>query len=284
MADIGIVGWGVVGQATGEGFKKAHSVLWHDPHKEGGVELPELIEKSELIFICVPTPMFSDYSGIDLSIVEEVIESVVREIGGARRNRVIIIKSTVEPGTAASLQKKYPDVDFASNPEFLTEAHPFEDFLKPDRTIIGAELSVAERIKTLYESVLPPESIYFLTDTTSAEMAKYMANTLLAAKIMLGNEYYRLSQALGIDYDHVRQMVQEDPRIGGHLNTPGPDGDFGFGGKCFPKDIVALLSLARNLKVDTPILEDTWKENLKVRKNRDWESINGAVSKKREVR
>ena len=67
-------------------------------------------------------------------------------------------------------------------------------------------------------------------------------------------------------------------------NTPGPDGDFGFGGKCFPKDIVALLSLARNLKVDTPILEDTWKENLKVRKNRDWESINGAVSKKREVR
>lgn len=71
MSNIGIIGWGVVGQATGEGFKNAHSVLWYDPYKEGGVELSELVEKSEFIFVCVPTPMFSDYSGIELSIVEE---------------------------------------------------------------------------------------------------------------------------------------------------------------------------------------------------------------------
>lgn len=133
----------------------------------------------------------------------------------------------------------------------------------------------------MYEAILQSEAVYFLTDPTSAEMAKYMSNTLLAAKIMLGNEYYRLAQALGIGYGHVRQMVQADPRMGGHLNAPGPDGNFGFGGKCFPKDIVALLSVARKLKVDTPILEDAWKENLKVRKNRDWENINGAVSHKR---
>lgn len=288
MASIGIIGWGVVGQATGRGFERAHSVLWHDPHKEGGVDLDTLVLKSEFLFVCVPTPMFSDYSGIDLSIVEEVVVQLVREIGAAfargsgepKESKVIVIKSTVVPGTTARLQKQYPELTLVCNPEFLTESKPFEDFLSPDRTILGGDLSASERVRALYGEILPENSVYFLTDSTSAELAKYMSNTILAAKVMLANEYYSLAEKLGVDYDLVRVMVEADPRIGSHIRVPGHDGDLGFGGKCLPKDLVALLSVGRDLGVKLPLLEQAWKENLKVRKNKDWETISGAVSKK----
>ncbi len=278
MANVGIIGWGVVGQATGQGFSKKHSILWHDPYKEGGIEVSELVSKSEFIFVCVPTPMYHDYSGIDLSIVDGVVEKVAEQVRDS--DRVVIIKSTVIPGTAKKIAEKHKGVRIVSNPEFLTESHPLEDFLNPNRTIIGGEDSDRDRVRELYTTILPQESLYFLTDTTSAEMAKYMSNVMLAAKTVVANEFYQLAQALGINYDDVRKMVEVDKRGGTHIKVPGPDGNFGFGGKCFPKDYLALLSLGRELGVDLVVLEKAWEKNLKLRRDRDWEKIAGAVSRK----
>lgn len=278
MAKVGIIGWGIVGQATGKGFAKKHKVFWSAKTQKSPWTLEDVISEGEFIFICVPTPIYSDYSGIDLSIVDSVVDQVTPKVSGT--SKVVIIKSTVIPGATAGYAKKYPNVKFAMVPEFLTEKTPEYDFLHPARTIIGAyEQKTAERLKKLHETILPKDAPYFLTDPTSAELAKYMSNTMLAAKVLLANEYYALSQKLGVDYDGVRKMVEADKRIGTHLKVPGPDGDFGFGGKCFPKDIVALLGLARKRGVDFSALEAIWKKNLKIRKNRDWEEIEGAVNR-----
>ncbi|MBI4033328.1 MAG: UDP-glucose/GDP-mannose dehydrogenase family protein, partial [Candidatus Blackburnbacteria bacterium] len=252
-------------------------VFWYSRSKKSPWTPSEVISSSEFLFVCVPTPIYSDYSGIDPSIVDSVVFDVASKVSGT--DKILIIKSTVIPGTTAGYAKKYPKVKFAMVPEFLTEKTPEYDFLHPARTIIGAfDKNVAERIKKLHQPVLPKDSPYFLTDPTSAELAKYMSNTMLAAKVLLANEYYALSQKLGVNYDSVRKMVEADKRVGTHLRVPGPDGDLGFGGKCFPKDIVALLGLGRALKVDLSALEAIWKKNLKIRKNRDWEEIPGAVS------
>lgn len=284
MAKVGVIGYGVVGQATGKGFSRVHDVLWHDPYKNppagevgGSTSVEDLVKHSEFLFVCVPTPMFSDYSGTDLSIVEKVVETFVPLLDNT--DKILIIKSTVIPGTTAKFAKKYPRVNFAFNPEFLTEAHPEQDFLHPDRTLIGAEDLVAVRIKALYEAIYPVDAKYFLSDSTTCELAKYVSNALLSAKIILANEVYHVARALKVDYDQVREMVQADLRIGGHLKVPGPDGDLGFGGKCFPKDIVGFLGLARSLDVDLSVFKEVWKKNLEVRKNQDWLEIPGAVTK-----
>lgn len=284
MANIGIIGWGVVGQATGKGFatNKKNKVIRYDKYRKGGNSLEQVIEKSKFIFVCVPTPMFHDHSGIDLSIVDEVVDIVAPKIKGTEK--LLIIKSTVLPGTTARYAEKYSRVHFVMNPEFLTEKRANWDFLHPDRTVIGAlDKKDAERLKYLYLTILPRASAFFLTDPTSAELAKYMSNIMLVGKIMLANEFYAMAVALGIDYDSVREMVEADPRIGSHIRVPGHDGDLGFGGKCLPKDMVAFLSLGKKLGVDLSVLETIWKKNLKLRKKHDWNEISGVVSKKSEA-
>lgn len=118
-------------------------------------------------------------------------------------------------------------------------------------------------------------------DTTSAEITKYMSNLILASKVLLANEFFGLSKAAGANYDAARRAVEADPRIGSHLRAPGPDGDFGFGGACFPKDMIGLLAYARGKKIDMSALEGIWKKNLKIRKNRDWEHMRSAFRPKK---
>jgi UDPglucose 6-dehydrogenase len=280
MTNIGIIGWGVVGQASGDGFAKdpQNTIRWFDKYKKDPFSLATVIKESEFIFVCVPTPMFSDDSGIDLSIVREVVKNIAPKIEGSEK--VLIIKSTVIPGTTASFAKKYPKVHFAMSPEFLTEANAFEDFLRPDRTVIGAfQQSVAARLSQLYQNLYGAGAKIFLTDPTTAEMVKYMSNTYLAAKVIFANEMYDLCQAMGIKYEEVKKMVVADKRIyDSHLDVTTLRG---FGGKCFPKDIVAILGLFKEKGVDASLLKTVWQKNLRIRKARDWEEIKGAVRKKK---
>jgi len=280
MAKIGIVGWGVVGQAVGEGFatKKENKVLWYRRTK-GPYSPEEVIKHSEFIFICVPTPMFSDYSGIDLSIVEKTVDFIAPKIKNT--DKILTIKSTVVPGTTAKFKKKYPKVNFAMNPEFLTEANAPKDFLNPDRTVIGVfSQQVSARLVGLYRDLYGPNSKIIITDPTTAEMVKYMSNACLASKVIFANEMYDLCTALGIKYEEVVDMVAADPRIGpSHLNVTTVRG---FGGKCFPKDVVALLGFAKKMKVDMSVLKEVWQKNLKIRKVKDWEEIKDAVNGKKE--
>lgn len=279
MNKVGIIGYGYVGSATGEGFatSKENKVFWFDKFKESPNTFDEVIKESEFIFICVPTPMFRDYSGQDVSIVEEVLEQIVPV--AAKTNKIVIVKSTALPGTTAKFAKKYPEVNFAMNPEFLTQAHAKEDFLNPARTVIGcSKKEIGERVAELYKTILPKTQKYFVVGLTEAEVIKYMSNLMLASKVLIANEFYMLSRHVGANYDEVYKAVQADPRIGSHLRVPN-EGDFGFGGACFPKDMLGILAFAKKEKVDMSALTAVWEKNLKIRKNKDWEHMDNAFGR-----
>jgi UDPglucose 6-dehydrogenase len=281
MNNIGVIGWGFVGQATGIGFgsNEKNKILWYDKFKQSQNTLDEVIKNSDFIFVCVPTPIFDDYSGMDMSIVESVIDEVAPKI--SRTDKVLILKSTSLPGTIKKMSKKYPEVNFVMNPEFLTQKNANRDFLNPARTVIGAESKdLAARVVAMYKTILSKNQPYIVTDPTSAEVIKYMSNLMLASKVLLANEFYEISQKVGANYLDVQKAVESDPRIGTHLGVPGPDGDMGFGGACFPKDMVGIIGLARSLKIDVSALEAIWKKNLKIRKHRDWEEMPQAFKKK----
>ncbi len=269
---IGIIGYGFVGQAVEYGFSN-HELHIYDKYKN--LEpLPEVVENSDYVFVCLPTPIKEDESGIDLGIMDESIREIAKLTKGT--DKIIIIKSTIVPGTTAVYIKKYPESLFCFNPEFLREASFLQDFVNTDRIVIGASNDqVSRRVSAMYQAVLPLAPI-FQTDPTSAEMVKYMANCFLATKVIFANEMYEICEKLGIKYEEVKRMVVADKRIlDGHLDitTLG-----GFGGKCFPKDLLALRAMAKKSGVDTKILDAVWAKNLKVRKVKDWEEIPFAVS------
>jgi len=269
---IGIIGYGFVGQAVEYGFSN-HEIHIYDKYKEFE-SLPEVVEKSDYIFVCLPTPIKSDESGIDLKIIDQNVKELAKYTKGT--DKIIVIKSTVVPGTTAGFEKKYKESLFCFNPEFLREASFLQDFVNADRVVIGATNDqVLRRVSSLYQTVLPLCPI-FLTDPTSAEMVKYMANCYLATKVIFANEMYEICEKLEIKYEEVKKMVVADKRIGdGHLDITTLRG---FGGKCFPKDLLALRAMAKNKGVDTKILDAVWEKNTKIRKTRDWEEIPFAVS------
>lgn len=276
-ASLGIIGYGIVGQAVAYGFsqpevKDKYSIQYFDKFKES-TPLEEVIRGSEFIFICLPTPMKADESGIDLSIIENMMEEITPLTDNT--DKIIAIKSTVIPGTTLKFEKKYSKTHFAFNPEFLREASYLEDFINSDRNIVGASNDlVSRRVVALYKQRFPKTPV-FQTDSTTAEMVKYMANTYLALKVTFANQMYELCQALGIKYEEVKELVTSDKRIfDSHLDVTTSRG---FGGKCFPKDTVALLGLAKDLSVDLTLLEKMWEINKKIRKVHDWEEIPFAV-------
>lgn len=269
---VGIIGYGFVGQAVAGGFA-ACEIHIYDKYKNFET-LNEVVKASEFIFICLPTPIHLDESGIDLSIVFDSIKQIARLTNGT--NKIVVLKSTIIPGTTIGLIKKYPKSLFCFNPEFLREASFMQDFVKADRIVIGTTIeSVFKRVAALYKRVMPTIPI-FQTDPTSAEMVKYMANCFLATKVIFANEMAEICAKLRINYVEVKKMVVADNRIeDSHLDVTETKG---FGGKCFPKDLLALRAMAKNERVDTKILDAVWAKNLKVRKNHDWEEIPFAVT------
>lgn len=273
---MGIIGYGYVGKAVEYGFKNQNNVLIHDKYLPS-LPLSEVVEGSDIIFISVPTPMDSKYKSIDLSIVDSVVKNIVKIAKQKKKEPTIVIKSTVTPGTTKALGKKYSWKKIVFNPEFLTEANYLDDFVNADRIVIGGDIDfVRQGVVDLYRKSFPKTKI-FQTDPTTAEMVKYMANTYLATKVIFANEMSELCEKLCIKYEEVKEMVVADYRIfDSHLNITTQRG---FGGKCFPKDLVALLGMGKKMKADMSLLETVWGKNLKIRKNYDWENIPGAVSK-----
>ena len=270
---IGIIGHGFVGKAVEFGFK-GDDIFIYDKFKDL-MSLKDVCQKSEFIFICVPTPMREDESGIDLSIVEDVCGEIAGHIKGT--DKIIVIKSTVIPGTTKGLMEKYPDVNFAFNPEFLTEANYLDDFVNADRCVVGAENDlVSRRLVVLYKDRFPNMPM-FQTDPTTAEMVKYMSNCFLAVKVTFANQMFEICEKLGIKYEEVKRMVVADHRIfDSHLDITTQKG---FGGKCLPKDLISIKGFAKELGVDTDFLDSVWDYNLRVRKVRDWEEIPFVVTK-----
>ena len=273
---IGIVGQGYVGMAVNTIFKCHYEVDTYDidSSKRTCDSLSELANKVKIIFVCVPTPMNNDGSCC-LNIVNEVIDDInnISKIDGVQR--VIILKSTVVPGTTIELNKKYRYVSIVFNPEFLTEANFIEDFKNQDRIIIGGQQPDLELVKNLYLKVFPKSSIVE-TDSKYAEMVKYFINTFLALKVSFANEMKMICDKLNINYNKIVEYSIHDNRLGkSHWAVPGPDGKKGFGGSCFPKDIKALIHLCKQINIDEKLLTAAWESNLGVRPEKDWEKLKG---------
>ena len=273
---IGIVGQGYVGTAVKEVFNKHYATNTFDLNGDCNCrDMEELIDTSDIIFVCVPTPMKKDGS-CDTSIVEGVVHEL-NDLALTRQcsNRIIAIKSTIPPGTTNRLNKECEYVSVIFNPEFLTEANFIDDFKNQDRVIIGGERPSTTELRQVYSLVFPDATIV-KTGSKTAEMVKYMTNTFLATKVSFANEMKMICDELKIDYDKVVEYSTYDERLGkSHWAVPGPDGKLGFGGSCFPKDLNALISLSKDMRLYLHTLQSVWKTNLKVRPEKDWEELKG---------
>ena len=206
----------------------------------------------------------------------DIVEGVVDDINKlSSKEKIVVIKSTISPGTTDRLNKKYKKISVIFNPEFLTEANFIEDFKNQTRIILGGTRKGTNKLRQIYSKVFPKSHI-IKTGSKTAEMVKYMTNTYLATKVSFANEIYQICEKLNIDYDKVVEYSTLDERLGySHWSVPGPDEDFGFGGHCFPKDLQALISVADELDLDVDVLRSTQHTNDKVRKDRDWERMKG---------
>lgn len=268
--EIGIIGQGYVGNAVYQKFKNFYKVLTFDINENlSNSTVQEIKNKCNIIFICVPTPMNKDGS-CDVSIVESVIKKF-----STKKGAILVIKSTVEPGTTKNFNKKYKNIQIVFNPEFLTERNAVNDYNNQDRIILGGPRPATTSLKSIFSKVFPNKNI-IKTGSSHAEMVKYFTNCFLATKVSFANEMYNLCLKLDLDYDKIIEYSTHDKRIGNtHLNVPGHDGDFGFGGHCLPKDINAILNLTKKMGSVNNILNAVIKTNNKVRKNRDWEKMIG---------
>lgn len=280
MSSIGIIGQGFVGTAIYEGLKNFYSIKTYDiDESKCNSGLDELILNSEIIFQCLPTPMRST-GECDLTIVENSLQNVNQISARLNLTPIVIIKSTVPPGTCERLNDTFGSLNIIFSPEFLTEANSIDDFKNQNRIILGGPRPYTTQVKTMFRKAFPHIPIV-KTGYKTAEMVKYFINNFLSTKVSFANEMYQICSELGIDYDKVTEYALFDQRIGrSHLAVPGPDGDFGYGGHCFPKDLDAMIYVALSLGLEPAILEATKEKNNKVRKNRDWENMPGrAVSK-----
>jgi len=276
---IGIVGQGFVGNAVYQKFKNYYDVLTNDlDENKSTATLENLTQMCSTIFLCLPTPMKSD-GKCDTSILEKVLDTIDLLTDNLETKKTIVIKSTIPPGTTEKFNKRYESLDIVFNPEFLTERNAVEDYNNQNRIILGGPRPSTTELKQVFSKVFPKAHI-IKTDSTHAEMVKYLTNSFLATKVSFANEIYQICEGLHIDYDKVVEYATYDERLGkSHWNVPGHDGDFGFGGHCFPKDLSALLRLAEDLNVVDNVLSAVEQTNYSVRKNRDWEQMKGrAVS------
>lgn len=215
-------------------------------------DIPEVVRVSEVIFIAVGTPPDEDGSA-DLSHVLDVARVIGENANGVK---VVVTKSTVPVGTVALVRKEIESrtehpVHVCSNPEFLREGAAVDDFTRPDRIVIGVDSQKAQEVmEELYAPFVRTGNPMIFMDTTSAELTKYVANSMLATRISLMNEVARLCDLTGADVGLVRRGVGTDRRIGQTYLFPGP----GYGGSCFPKDVKALIQTAEDLGYDFKIL------------------------------
>ena len=270
---IGIVGQGYVGTAIKIGFESYYDLETYDKFdsSKSTCNLKRLVDICDVIFVCVPTPMDKDGS-CHTGIVEEVISEINQY---SNKSQIVVIKSTVSPGTTERMNKKYKKVSVIFNPEFLTEANFIEDFKNQTRIILGGTRKGTNKLRQVYSKVFPKAHI-IKTHSTIAELVKYMTNSYLATKVSFANEMYEICEKFDMDYDKVVEYATLDERLGvTHWSVPGPDGELGYGVHCLPKDINALISVAHELGINTEVLEAVVETNDRVREDRDWEEMKG---------
>lgn len=272
---VGIIGNGFVGNAVYENIKDKFSTYVYDKDTIKSLHSFEEVLKCDFVFVCLPTPMIDHRGGpCNLLTVENFFKSLPKKI-----DNIFILKSTVPIGTTTKIQNLRKDLKIVHNPEFLTANNAANDFKNSERNIIGGtDLEVCNKVNDLYKDILP-NVLTFIVKPEESEAIKYFSNVFLATKVAYFNLVNDLCNNLNLNYDSVISGITSDSRIGtSHTKVPGPDGDRGFGGTCFPKDINALIQTFEENNLNSKIFKQIWKYNKKIRKNWDWKHSKSAVS------
>ena len=286
MINIGIIGFGFVGSSVAYGFSaqtgfdQAELRIFDKNPAKSTHTLDEVLKESDFIFLSVPTPSNADGS-INLSVLESVIDEI--NTHGTKDGCVVLVRSTVIPGTTRRFQEKYKNVTLVFNPEFLTERSAKFDFINQARFILGGDLKHTSKVAELFSARFGSSTPTIQTNFETAEFIKYMNNCYFATKVSFMNEMKLIADKSGVDWRIAVDGFVRDGRVGhSHLAVPGPDGKCGFGGSCFPKDIQAMMSHAKDVGVEPSVLDGAWKTNLNVRPEKDWEKLLGRAIIKEE--
>ena len=271
MHKIGIIGRGFVGSAVEFGFSaqcgcdaqlRSYDI---DPKKKKD-SLSETVNFSDFIFLSVPTP--SNINGIDLSFLIKALDDI-KEVNN-RDDNIILIRSTIVPGTTRKLQEKFKELNIIFNPEFLTQRSAKYDFINQSRFVLGGDNLFTQKVADLYRWRFGKTIQVIMTNYETAEMIKYMNNCFFATKVSFMNEMKLVAEKCNVDWETAVEGFVSDGRIGhSHIQVPGPDGKNGFGGDCLPKDVKAILEFANKLGLDLKTLQGAWDTNLNIRPKKD---------------
>lgn len=261
---IGIIGFGFVGQAIGWAYKH-HDLIIRDPKLHDSAGLEKFVDR-DAIFICVPSPATED-GHCDTGI----LESVLKELLFVNINKQIpfISKTTAPPSTYKKLQQQYPNLVHV--PEFLTQANAAIDYANAQYCVLGGDYDWCVQARNIIiEGRRLTHDRHIITSIETAALYKYMMNSYLATKVTFMNDWKKISQACEVDLKDLAYIAAHDNRIGNtHMQVPGPDGENGWGGACFPKDIAAIQMEALDLGIDLELLGRVEDLNKKHRKNND---------------
>jgi len=256
---VGIIGMGYVGGAIASSLPSELTVCY-DPFIRQYDSSFEEVKNCDAVVICVPTPVRYDGS-CNTSTIHTTLDKLNE---GTEFKGVIISKSTATPDFYKSMQARYNNLVHV--PEFLRASSANEDYANSTFAIYGGDpkwTAIAEQVLT-QGTYSPTKSLH--TNIETASLYKYLANTFLASKVIWMNEFKTLADSIGVDWKAVQLCCGLDSRIGiGHTEVPGPDGKFGYGGACFPKDISAIMSLAKARNVELSVLEQVVVKNDKIR-------------------
>jgi len=271
--NVGIIGNGFVGQALAYGFSPVAKIRIYDLDPLKCVdEFKETVNRSDILFVSVPTPMNPDGS-INLDIINDVITKI--DEANIRKDNVVVLKSTVVPGTTDYLTELFPSLNFVYNPEFLTERKAKFDFLNQSRVVLGGDFKSVQKVVGLYINRFN-HCNFVKTDCRTAEFIKYLGNVFFALKVSFANETRLFAEEIGVNWDDALRGFVADGRVAdSHLHVPGPDGKLGFGGSCLPKDLNAFIALADSVGISLNTLKAAWQTNLEIRPEKDWEKLKG---------
>ena len=235
---IGLFGLGYVGSAVAHTHRFQNLIIRDPKLGEMSASIDEIFS-CDAVYVCVPTPMLESGRCDD-----SFVRSVLNELKDFKKT--IICKSTVPPGVYLELQSQFPNLVHA--PEFLTAANATADYENSSWVLIGGPKKVCEEAEKIIKTSTIKATSYHHTDIATASLFKYMANSLMATKVTFMNDLFHLARAVGVDWDEIKEISKNDPRLGiSHWDVPGPDGQYGYGGACFPKDVSAIIEHGKDL-------------------------------------
>jgi len=259
---IGIIGFGYVGQAIGWSYQYKAELVIRDPKLVDSASLDQLAS-CDAIFVCVPSPSTED-GHCDTAILETTLKELL--FVNINKQIPIISKVTAPPSVYARLQEEYPNLVYC--PEFLTAANNVADYANSSYFVLGGNYDWCVKARDVIQlGVHLAHDKFTIIDIKTAAMYKYMMNSYLATKVTFMNDFKLLADAEGIEWTDLKYLSTADIRIGNtHMDVPGPDGQYGWGGGCFPKDVAAIIMEAIDLGVDFKLLDRVETINKKHRK------------------